>query len=69
MGYFHNKTRKCGMASQQAKRETLRSESRKCTEQIFNRNLQGIKETSGRGEFKYDIWYVVRTFVNATMYP
>jgi hypothetical protein len=28
-----------------------------------------IKENDGRGEFKYDIWYNVRTFVNATMYP
>jgi hypothetical protein len=30
---------------------------------------KGIKENGGGGEFKYDnIWYIVRTFVNATMY-
>jgi hypothetical protein len=29
----------------------------------------GIKERDGGDEFKYDIWYIVRTFVNATMYP
>jgi hypothetical protein len=28
----------------------------------------GMKESSGGGEFKYDIWYIIRTFVNATMY-
>jgi hypothetical protein len=28
------------------------------------------KENDGRGDFKYDIFeYIVRTFVNATMYP
>jgi hypothetical protein len=25
-------------------------------------------KSSGEGEFKY-IWYIVRTFTNATMYP
>jgi hypothetical protein len=29
---------------------------------------RGIKENSGGGEFKYDI-FDIRTFVNATMYP
>jgi hypothetical protein len=29
----------------------------------------GIKESSGGGEFKYDIVDIERTFVNATMYP
>jgi hypothetical protein len=29
---------------------------------------EGIKENGGGGEFKY-IWYIVRIFVNATMYP
>jgi hypothetical protein len=29
----------------------------------------GTKERSGGGEFKYDIWYIIRIIVNATMYP
>jgi hypothetical protein len=30
----------------------------------------GVKDSSGRGEFEYDyIWYIVKTFVNDTMYP
>jgi hypothetical protein len=29
-----------------------------------------LKEHGGGGEFKHDIiWYIVRTFANATMYP
>jgi hypothetical protein len=28
-----------------------------------------IKENGEGGEFKYGIWYIVRTFVNVTMYP
>jgi hypothetical protein len=31
---------------------------------------EGERESSGGGEFKYDIFdNIVRTFVNATMYP
>jgi hypothetical protein len=30
----------------------------------------GMKESNGGSDFKYDIFeYIVRTFVNATMYP
>jgi hypothetical protein len=28
-----------------------------------------IKENGGEGKFKYDIFDILRTFVNATMYP
>jgi hypothetical protein len=28
-----------------------------------------MKENGGWGEFKYDIFHTLRTFVNATMYP
>jgi hypothetical protein len=27
----------------------------------------GIKENDKEGDFNYDTWYIVRTFVNATM--
>jgi hypothetical protein len=31
---------------------------------------RGIKENGGGGEFKYGVFkYIVRTFVNVTMYP
>jgi hypothetical protein len=31
---------------------------------------EGGEEKDGRGEFKYDFfWYIIRTFVNATMVP
>jgi hypothetical protein len=30
---------------------------------------KGMKENDGRGEFKYDLYDIVRTLVNATMYP
>jgi hypothetical protein len=33
---------------------------------------RGIRENDGGGKFNYDIWYtwyIVRTFINATMYP
>jgi hypothetical protein len=37
---------------------------------LFQEWWQGeIKENDGGSEFKYDVWYIVRTFVNATMYP
>jgi hypothetical protein len=29
---------------------------------------EGIKENDGGGKFNYD-WYIVRTFVNVTIYP
>jgi hypothetical protein len=29
---------------------------------------RSIKKTSGGDKIKYDIFYIVRTFVNATMY-
>jgi hypothetical protein len=32
--------------------------------------MRGIKENGGGGEYKHDIFkYIVRIFVNATMYP
>jgi hypothetical protein len=35
---------------------------------LFQEWRGGIKENNGGGEFKYDICYIVRTFVNVTMY-
>jgi hypothetical protein len=29
----------------------------------------GIRENGGRGEFNYDIFDILRTLINATMYP
>jgi hypothetical protein len=36
---------------------------------LFEIEIEGIKENGGGDEFKYDIFDILLTFVNATMYP
>jgi hypothetical protein len=39
-------------------------------ETIPGKGVEGIKENDGRGWIQvWSTWYIVRTFVNATMYP
>jgi hypothetical protein len=36
---------------------------------LFQEWVEGIKENGGGGEFKYDEFNILRTFLNTTMYP